>query len=382
MKKKIFCILHAITDDALEDLGGLTPLQKANCPYLDTLARQGDFVTVNPPQYGGIATAIAALIDEKTPKIHLQQGPLQAYARGYRLAPQQRAFSTRFVATGEDVIIDVDDDIITNDEGKALCKYLNKELRDDGCCFFHVEGPRAMMITDNSELATLPTTLGERPITAMGKKWLGEVKSEDVKKLLKKISDTLKKHEINSLREDLEENFINAVLLSQGGTLPYEEFENNTNNERKILLTTSETSKGIARLLNINTHTLKKEQKKYDNIACIMQKLDTIFEKNDTVFIEIFYLWDSTYKGNLLEKVKTIEYLDKNIIRPLKEHCDDNNTQLTVMPLKQCSITAGEWKQGPVPVVIYPTKGLHTAPAFEEQYLHDTNEAYDITSLQ
>ncbi|MGM0440662.1 MAG: hypothetical protein ACQEP8_06080 [Chlamydiota bacterium] len=376
--KKIFCILHGLTDVPLEDLGSKTPLQKAHTPNLDLMARKGYFSGVVPPAEESIETALMTLLAEKSLTGSASVGPLQARALGHCLEGKQQAFAVRLVSQGEDIVIDVSDELVNDQEGQQLCAFLNEEAGDSSIKFIHLSGPTALMITSNPLFNSDNIAITANPLKAVGAHWLNSHR-EAMAEILQRWTCQLQNHDINLLREDLEENYINALLFTSLSELP--EIEEAFMAEKKLLYTSSLASLGAASLLGIDAAHMPPEREKYENINALLDQLDNNFKSKDNIYCEFFYLWDSTYKGDLREKVKSIEYLDKNFIAPLIDYCTARNFQLVAMPLVNSDIRMSEWASGSVPAAIYPALDFAPAPAFDEQQIQASSKEMDLLAF-
>lgn len=385
--KKIICILHGLTDSPLQDLGGITPLEKANCHYLDTMAKKGECLAVIPPKFGGFETAFLNMLGIQDNLDTIAQGPLEAYSLGYVLTPNQVAFSVRFISMGEDVIIDVSDSLLTADEGKLLSRDLNKELGKSGCHFFHLRDSRAVLVSEHPAFCRAINQCYRNPLEALGKRWddvlPGGKKDHAMYSLVKKISSVLSKHEINGLKMDLEEPLVNSIMVFNGGAKPkLSSLPVELDPSRIQIYTTSSASLGVARMLGISAFQWPSEQKKYEHLITLLGKLEEIFSQKDVLIIEVHHLWKSTYNGELLEKVKGIEWLDRYVVKHLMNFCSSNDCQLTVLPLKQTNIRGAELLPGPVPAVLFSGKHKRENQiAFSEEMVNQTSKQVLLSNL-
>ncbi len=360
----IFCVLHGLTDSPLEDLEGLTPLQMASHPTLDYLAQQGNFLSLSPPVLGGLAGAFFALfgIDRDAEKV--AQGPMEAYSLGYDLKPEQVAFSVRFVSTSGGLIVDVSDAVLNEGEGREMCRSLNEAAGSLGLQFLHVQGPQAVLIATHPALKKIASHQSATPVQTVGRFWLDLLgEGLEVRNLMGQVQRVMAGHEINHLHAELEEPLANGLILSHGGYALPASFWDSLNGVKEtalgnsadiVWMTGSVLSMGIASLLGIEVIQLPKEQRKYERLSFIRRVLPELIQEKRAVVIEIDYLWDSTLHGELLNKIKGIEFLDKNLIRPLLELSQSSGCHLAVLPLKHSDIRTGQLMPGAVPAVVFP----------------------------
>lgn len=347
--KSVICLFPGITDRALDDLAGLTPLQKAETPHLDRLAACGDLFAVTPPEHGGFATAFLGFLggDVSQP---LPAGPLEACALGFRPSPSQVAYSVRLVSIGQGTIVDVSDQLVSEQEARELFRSLNRAFGSRGLHFLPLAGPRGVLISSDATLQEAKPCLGLNPIDTLNTSW--EQWLPGYQETLEALQANLAQHEINALREDLEERPINGILLYDGGTLPKLDHDGDAWLSTLSCLTKQADLEGVAKLCEIPHQRLSAEEKKFDNVPKILEFVGEGFAAERGMIVEVPYLWDATYAGDLRSKIKTLEWLDTHLIEPLATLCQESDALLTFFPLKHCDITTGRSVPGPVPTLV------------------------------
>ncbi|MBO6011562.1 MAG: phosphoglycerate mutase, partial [Oscillospiraceae bacterium] len=99
--KYILVIGDGMADDPVPELGGKTPLQAANKPVIDALARRSLVGSVKNCPDGlpaGSDTAILSIFGCDPHKCYTGRAPLEAAAQGLRLAPGDAAFRCNMAA--------------------------------------------------------------------------------------------------------------------------------------------------------------------------------------------------------------------------------------------------------------------------------------------
>ena len=375
MKTLICCVL-GIADVPLEDIGGVTPLQKAYTPTLDSLAQEGGGRVVALPCHEKERLLLSLLGGNAAPP-PLSRGVLEAYSLGYVLTPHQEAFSIRFVSSGEDTIVDVSEDLISDEEGKELCRDLTMELGERGYFFSHVQGPHALIIRDKSIDTTTHMTYCTNPIHCIGKRWYDVFPYKDkhyaeLFDALQKAVEVLTYHEINILKHDFNEEPANSILLCDKGkkTTSFPQ-KKSRNLSSALLYTSSAASVGTAALLDMDVAIWPTEKKKYENILACVEGLEDVFKGKDTVIMEVEHVWKSTYMGNLLEKIKTIEWLDKFVMKPCVQYCKENDVRFVMLPLSRVDIRSGDVASGSIPAIICDGQKGEGVEFFDEKALEE-----------
>jgi 2,3-bisphosphoglycerate-independent phosphoglycerate mutase len=320
---EVICLLPGLCDVPLHDLGGLTPLEKAPTPTIDSMETE----LFCPPEKGGCPNAFLAFLGIEH-KSDLPLAPLEAYSLGFALAPAQCAYSARLISAGEGVMTDVSDHLVSDAEGKALFSSLPGN-------FFHLEGPLAVLITDQK----LPCRVGCNPVDMLGRQWAEGLPCE----FAQSLEQSLHASEISTMREELEEPPVNGLLFTEGGKLP--KWEGEVCTKQSLLCTGSSALHGLARTMGVEVWRLPKEQRRLSTTQLLLKHIPDLAAKYDRLIVDIPHLWQSTYEGNLREKVKTIEWIDRRFLAPLLERWS-----LVVHPLRQVDIRVGDFVTGEVPV--------------------------------
>ena len=344
---KIILLLNGISDEPLKDLDYRTPLQVANTNAMDKLA-SSSFYSVDTGSCGGVESAMFSMLGGVMVSNPIAQAPLKACALGYRLTKNQLAFSLRFISVAEGVVVNVDNDIINQEEGRALCRSLSKHFSRRGYHFIYLQNSEAVLVAEKAIIADSMIVHEGNPIAFLNREWLSQVDTP-MGNFLSELNDYLNQHEINGLRYDLEEDSVNGVLLSQGGILPKVFHDDRDGLEDIILYSDSMSSIGVAKVLGVEAVSL--ELNNYEEkIPEFIGAIEEMGRGKGILIWENNLIWESTYHGNLLEKIKRIEYLDKVLVAPIYEYARQRGIDLMVLPLKNSSIHNGSWMAGSVPM--------------------------------
>ncbi len=355
----ILCLLNGLIDAPLEDLGGKTPLEAASTPHLDKITHEGRVSYVTPPHCGGHETALLAALSGRSPLQSLARGPLEAYAIGRPPLDGEVAFSFSLVSIGQDTVVDVAENLISDHEGKKLCEELSAAWADRGVLFLSLGGSKGVAVGSSRGLReACALSLSMPPGEMLGKSWSKKLQSYQPSSTLtsffEEMQALLQRSDVNALREDLEERPVNGLLLFQGGERPDFTTARESFGERQAALYSSDfASQGLARACGLEEIVLPHEKKKYDHLQKIAEDIASMVEAHPFLVIESYHLWQSTQTGRLLEKIKTIEYLDRKLIGPLFDFAKATPCKLLIRPLRQCDIRTGSLIAGQVPLITY-----------------------------
>jgi 2,3-bisphosphoglycerate-independent phosphoglycerate mutase len=143
MKRILYVILDGLGDDPLPQLGGKTPLEAAQTPNLDRLAkdgRNGYVTTVGEGIAPESDIAVFAILGYDPHEHHTGRGPLESVGVGLEVKDGDLAYRVNFATVEEDGdgwdIVDrrVGRDL-SSDEAKALAAEVQEKVSIPGCSF-------------------------------------------------------------------------------------------------------------------------------------------------------------------------------------------------------------------------------------------------------
>ena len=163
--KYVILVGDGMGDYPVPELGGKTPLEAANTPHMDELARQGELGcarTIPPGKEPGSDIANLAIMGYDPERYHTGRAPLEAAALGVDLAPQEVAFRCNLVTLrheGAQIIMeDYAAGHITSEEAREIIQVLDSALGQAGRRFYPGVSYRHLLVWDRRGrgLAHLP----------------------------------------------------------------------------------------------------------------------------------------------------------------------------------------------------------------------------------
>ena len=144
--KYLIVIPDGMADEPIAELGGLTPMEKANKPEMDSLVKEAFVGTVSNVPKGMVPesdTANLAILSYD-PKVYSKgRSPLEAVSMGIEMKPEDTAFRCNVVTlsdNGEDyddkIILDHSADEISTPEADLLIKALEEKLGNETRRFY------------------------------------------------------------------------------------------------------------------------------------------------------------------------------------------------------------------------------------------------------
>jgi 2,3-bisphosphoglycerate-independent phosphoglycerate mutase len=139
MNRLLYVCLDGLGDDPIPEFGGLTPLEAADTPFLDSLAargRLGSVTTVGPGVAPESDIAVFAILGYDPREEHPGRGVVEAVGTGMEFRDGDLAFRVNFATCEWPVIIDrrVGRDL-SSEEAHALAAEVNEQLELPGATF-------------------------------------------------------------------------------------------------------------------------------------------------------------------------------------------------------------------------------------------------------
>lgn len=129
--KAVILLGDGMADEPLAELGGLTPLEYAETPNMDRVAREGrtGLVATVPNDFeAGSDVANLGLLGYEPEKYYTGRGPLEAASMGIALADDDVAYRCNLVTVVDGIMADFSAGHITSAEGAALLAALQSAI--------------------------------------------------------------------------------------------------------------------------------------------------------------------------------------------------------------------------------------------------------------
>lgn len=150
--KHIIILGDGMADHAIDRLGGKTPLQYADTPYMNFLAKQGKTGMLNTIPDGflpGSEVANTAILGYDLNKVYEGRGPLEAASIGYEMQPNDMAIRCNIIELANGRIKNHHGGHLTTEEGDLLINFLDKELGNDQVKFITGIQYRHLLVIKN-----------------------------------------------------------------------------------------------------------------------------------------------------------------------------------------------------------------------------------------
>jgi 2,3-bisphosphoglycerate-independent phosphoglycerate mutase len=366
--KAIMLIMDGLGDRPVEELGNLTPLEAADTPAFDRLAREGITGLMDPLSPGirvGTDVGHLALFGYNPLKVYWGRGPIEASGVGIALKPGDVAFRCNF-ATVDNKLIVVDRRAARIRHTEALAAALdNMHLSDNVKVIFRpATEHRAVLVLSGERLSAEvtdsdPGTANEgEPVREVMPKRPGQPLAEKtaslVNEFVHKSHDILKNHEIN--KERVKRGLLPAnIILTRGAGMAVkmrsiaERFD-----IKGCCITGESTVVGIAQMAGFRVLTNEKLTANIDTDLDEKARLTVQgLKESDLVVVHLKAADLMAHDNKPKEKMAFIERADRMIQKILNEIEHPNQTYVAVTADHSTPCSIREHSADPVPVLIH-----------------------------
>jgi 2,3-bisphosphoglycerate-independent phosphoglycerate mutase len=345
--KHIIILGDGMADHPIERLDGKTPLQKADKPMMDFLAkngRTGRLITVPEGFPPGSEVANTAILGYDMNKVYEGRGPLEAASIGYEMADDDFAIRCNIITIEDGRIITHNGGNLQTDDARTLINYLNdtvaKPINErEGC-------ERVRFISGIQYRHLLVIKGGNKHITCSpphdhpNEQWEPLlVKAEDnapqepgrltaqqtadiINEMIKRSQEMLPQHPYNKKKAENGQRQANSIWPWSGGYRP--SMTTLTDQYPQIksgaVISAVDLIKGIGhyaglRIIEVEGATGLADTNYEGKAQAAIEALKT----DDFVFVHVEATDEAGHDGDLELKMRAINYLDQRIIRPVYE---------------------------------------------------------------
>ena len=364
MKTKYIVIVpDGASDYPIESLGGITPLEVANMPFINSLAQEGILGRVKtvPPAFTPSSdVANLSLLGYEPDRYYTGRGPLEAANLGINLDSDDVAFRCNLITESDGVLRDYSAGHITDKEAKILIEFLNSRLKTDKIELYAGKSYRHTMVYRKGSVLKFDKLKYFAPHDIMEKAIKDHLprgrNSKIIIELMEKSRHLLLEHEINKVRIDLGENPANMIWLWGCGKKPNMESFHDRFGLSGAVISAVDLIKGIGRIIGLRVVEVEGATGYYDtNYSAKLQAALGALQDVDFVFIHIEATDEAGHNQDLRMKIASMERIDKMIVGPLLQDLRSKNTEFRIMitPDHPTPISKRTHTREPVPFLIY-----------------------------
>ena len=378
-----------MADHAIERLGGKTPLQYADKPMMDLLAREGRcgrLVTVPEGFPPGSEVANTAILGYDLNKVYEGRGPLEAASIGYEMEPDDLALRCNLITIEDGKIITHNGGNLQTEDARVLIDYLNENLGNDRVKFVCGIQYRHLLIIKGGSKDINCAPPHDHP----GEEWnkllvTGEEKTANlINDLIVRSQELLSKHPYNIEKAKRGERQANSIWPWSGGYRPKMETISALFPQVKsgTVISAVDLIKGIGHYAGLKIVDVPGATGLADtNYEGKAQAAIEALKTDDFVFVHVEATDEAGHDGDLDLKLKAINYLDQRLIRPIYEAVKDQDVCIAVLPDHPTPVEMRIHVNEPVPFLIWH-KGIEADDVTTYDEVACVRGGYGLLKLQ
>lgn len=371
--KHIIILGDGMADHKVERLGGKTLLEYARPEYMDMLARKGRtgrLITVPEGYLPGSEVANTAIMGYDLDKVYEGRGPLEAASIGYEMQPEDLALRCNIITLDGGRIKNHHGGHLATEEARVLVEYLDKHLGGNGIRFVTGIQYRHLLIIkggskhiecapphDHPDEEWRPLLVKPVPGAPVEPGRMSpEETAELINSLIMRSQQLLGEHPFNHGRTEK----ANSIWPWSGGyrpdmkTLP----EMYPQIRRGSVISAVDLIRGIGKYAGLRRIVCEGMTGLADTNyeAKAAAALKALKDGDDFVFLHVEASDEAGHDGDLDLKLRTIDYLDKRIIKPIYEevsHWEGDPVSIAVLPDHPTPVEIRTHVSEPVPFVIW-----------------------------
>lgn len=398
--KHIIILGDGMADHAIDRLGGKTPLQYADTPYMNFLAKQGKTGMLNTIPDGflpGSEVANTAILGYDLNKVYEGRGPLEAASIGYEMQPNDMAIRCNIIELANGRIKNHHGGHLTTEEGNLLIKFLDKELGNDQVKFITGIQYRHLLVikNGNKHITCAPPhdhpNEEWKPLLVKPEEGYTEYNSDRMtpqatadllNDLIIKSQSLLANHPFNRQRTEK----ANSIWPWSGGYRPsmstlmqrYPEIKSGS------VISAVDLIRGIGHyagldIIKVPGATGLANTNYEGKASAVIEAL----KKQDFVFLHIEASDEAGHDGDLDLKLQTIRYLDARIVKPVYEAVSEweEPVCIALLPDHPTPVEIRTHVKEPVPFAIWH-RGIQPDKVTTYDEKSCTRGEYGLLSLQ
>jgi len=364
--KYLIILGDGMADEPIASLGNKTPLQAANIPHIDKIAalgRNGMFDTIPAGFAPGSEIANLTVLGYDVNKVFEGRGSLEAASMGVAIEPNEMAMRCNLICIEDKKIKNHSAGHISNEEATELILFLEKELGSDMISFYPGVSYRHLLKMKGGNKAlncTPPHDVTGTPFAdVMIQAETPEAKptADLLNELTLRSQALLENHPVNLKRAAAGKDKANSIWLWSPGYKPEMKTLLETYNLKSgAVISAVDLIKGIGVYAGLKVIEVEGATGLYNtNYEGKAQATIDALRENDFVYLHIEASDEAGHEGDVELKLKTIEYLDYRIVKPIFEEVSkwDEPVTIAILPDHPTPCVYKTHTISPIPFIIY-----------------------------
>lgn len=366
--KYIIVLGDGMADEPIEALENKTPLQAVSKPAIDWVAahgRSGMLATVPAGFAPGSEIANLSVLGYDVPKVFEGRGSLEAASMGVKIEDGEMAMRCNLITIEDGKIKNHSAGHISNAEAAELIAFLQKELGGEDVNFFPGVSYRHLLKIKGGSKRIVTTPPHDVPGTPYKDVLVraadtdGEPTARQLNELIERSMTLLENHPVNLARKAAGKDPANSIWPWSPGYRP----QMQTLMQRYgigsgVVISAVDLIKGIGVYAGLESIDVEGATGLYNtNYEGKAQAAIEALRAHDFVFLHIEASDEAGHEGDVALKMKTIEYLDRRIVKPILDAVLtwDEPVSIAILPDHPTPCALRTHTSKPIPFTIYRT---------------------------
>lgn len=339
--KYIIILGDGMSDEPLAAYGNKTPLQMAQKPHIDWLARNGVsglFKTVPETMHPGSEIANMAVLGYDVEKVFEGRGVLEAASMGIALQPVDMGLRCNLLSIEDEKIKNHSAGHISSEEASELIHFLNEKLGSETVQFYPGVSYRHLLVIKNGVKfmdCTPPhdvTGIPFKDVLIKAKKAEAQDTANLLNSLILESQKLLENHPVNVNRKANGKEPANSIWPWSPGYKPAMPTLNEMFGIKKsAVISAVDLIHGIGVYAGMEVIHVEGATGLYNtNYEGKAKAAVDALKTNDLVYLHIEASDEAGHEGDVELKTKTIEYLDQRVVKYIIEETAKMDEEVTI----------------------------------------------------
>lgn len=361
--KYIVILGDGMADEPIDALGGKTPLACAETPVMDELASKGEMGMVQNVPAGmapGSDVANLSVLGYDPAVCYSGRSPLEALSVGVAMEPTDIVLRCNIVTLTEEepyaekTILDHSSGEISTADADVLMDAIRENFNSDEFQYYTGTSYRHITIWKNGVMPQLEPPHDH--LTQVIGPYLPQ--EPKLRSMMEKSFDILNTHPLNLERAANGRNKANSLWFWGAGTKPSLQNFTEKTGLKGAMVSAVDLLKGIAVGAGMKVYQVPGATGSIDtNFEGKAQAAIDALTKDgcDFVYVHVEAPDEMGHQGLLKEKIRSIEYLDRRLIAPVKKAMEEagEDFRMLVLPDHPTPIRLRTHTGDPVPYLLY-----------------------------
>ena len=383
--KYLVVIANGLTDRPIAEKENKTPLQIADTPNLDRMVQEGysgSVQTIPENCKAGNEISYLSLLGYDPEKHDIGPAYFDTLAIGLNLKEGEIPLCCNFVtlqASHNDMVMkDYTADHLSSEESINYLNALQTQISDFGVTFYPGVGPHNIMVMNSKPFTKSLSSPNELIGEGIRKFMPVDAEFKDLIYIINQAQIILHNHPVNKKRKLENLDYANSIWLwgnGKNGTLP--SFKKKYGKSGS-LISASLLFQGMAKSADMRVVKVEGAsgfaETNYENkVKAAIQELAS----QEIVYLNVAGIEDISLKGNIDDKIITIEDIDSKVIGPLlKETFSNNEIKMMVVVNHMNSAVDVKYGKDRVPFVMSGKNDTNLVNNFDENLLNVGNNHF------